>query len=502
MTKTNMPNFTKSLISLALLNPRLFYRAKNPLVFKYFICNILDLNNLKFDGVGTILCSNYTSRASGSITFDTVKIEDFGMQAVVQASEQPSARLMVRIDASCTAGGTTQIMDRWHGERMLDTWRNDAEGKIVMISLHRPATGHGKVQRMACCAGGVWALQNAFQAGFRGAPEWLSHSSHPTILSAIADNTSADIRYVVRNKTLVRVRAGVLKEKKGNEVMYMTLQQPDQAAFSVDQCASALGIDEFSLLSRIQMGEINAVRARSGEIKIPESELERLAPSSLRATPDESGEQQILSDRSLGIESYLGIRSNGVRPWRYRIPGHEGRFSENEIEGFRAGFGAIAKEVETVKGFAKQLQIERQFPQSDEMEIDTPQTGHWEVGEALLNLKRGEILLCRRGDEFAVIERFDQDSPYAQAKGQAQILMQGNDASQLAEEFKSNAQRTLEFIASNATAKAQKIVWGQFYEQKPDEIMAAISERCHQAAVNQETISQKMTQSINRGMRV
>jgi hypothetical protein len=502
MTKINMPNFTKSLISLAFLNPGLFYKAKNPLVFKHFICNTLNLNNLQFDGCGTILCSNYISRASGSITFDTMKIEDFGMQTVVQASEQPSARSMVSIDASCTAGGTTQILDRWHGERMLATWRNDAEGKIVMISLHRPATGHGKIQRMACCAGGVWARQNASQAGFRGAPERPSHASHTTILSAIADNALADICYVAMNKTIVRVRAGVLKEKKGNEVMYMTLQQPDQAAFSVDQCASALGIDEFSLLSRIQMGEINAVRARSGEIKISESELERLTPSSLRATPDESGEQQIFSDRSLGIESYLGLRSNGVRPRRYRIPGREGQFSENEIEGYRAGFGAIAKEVDTVKDFAKQLQIERQFPQSDDLEIDMPRTGHWEVGEALLNLKRGEILLCRRGDEFAVIERFDQDSPYAQAKGQAEILMRGNDANQLADEFKANAQRTLEFMASNATAKAQKIVWGQFYDQKPDEIMAAISERCHQAAANQETNSQKTTQSINRGMRV
>ena len=72
--------------------------------------------------------------------------------------------------------------------------------------------------------------------------------------------------------------------------MYMTLQQPDQAAFSVDKCASALGIDEFSLLSRIQMGDINAVRARSGEIMIPETELERLAPAPLRAPPDESAE--------------------------------------------------------------------------------------------------------------------------------------------------------------------------------------------------------------------
>jgi hypothetical protein len=208
--------------------------------------------------------------------------------------------------------------------------------------------------------------------------------------------------------------------------MYMTQQQADQAAFSVDQCASALGIDEFSLLSRIQMGEINAVRGKSGEIMISESELQRLAPSSLRGPPNESGEQQKFSDQSLGIESYLGLRHNGVRPWRYQVPCHPGRFSENEIEGYRAAFGAIAKEVEAVKELAKQLQIERQFPRSDDLEIDTPQTGRWEVGESLVNLKRGEILLCRRDDEFAVIERFDQDSPYAQAKGQAEILMQGN----------------------------------------------------------------------------
>jgi len=46
--------------------------------------------------------------------------------------------------------------------------------------------------------------------------------------------------------------------------MYMTRQRPDQAAFAVDTCASALGVDEFILLSRIQLGEINAVRASLG----------------------------------------------------------------------------------------------------------------------------------------------------------------------------------------------------------------------------------------------
>ena len=59
--------------------------------------------------------------------------------------------------------------------------------------------------------------------------------------------------------------------------MEVTIERPEQAAVPIDRSGVALGLDEFSLLSRIQAGEINAVRARLGEMMIPESELERLA---------------------------------------------------------------------------------------------------------------------------------------------------------------------------------------------------------------------------------
>jgi hypothetical protein len=68
------------------------------------------------------------------------------------------------------------------------TSRNDAKRKIVMISLHRPATGHGKVQRMPCCAGGGRAGRNASQAAFHAAPERPRRASHPINLPAIAVN--------------------------------------------------------------------------------------------------------------------------------------------------------------------------------------------------------------------------------------------------------------------------------------------------------------------------
>ncbi|HRT56875.1 MAG TPA: hypothetical protein P5038_09635 [Candidatus Paceibacterota bacterium] len=47
----------------------------------------------------------------------------------------------------------------------------------------------------------------------------------------------------------------------------------------------------------------------------------------------------------------------------------------------------------------------------------------------LLNLNPGEILLCQREDRLSVIERFEEDSPYAKANGNtAQILNEVDDA--------------------------------------------------------------------------
>src|ERR1700677_4009715 len=118
--------------------------------------------------------------------------------------------------------------------------------------------------------------------------------------------------------------------------MYMTQEAPNQSALSIDKSAAALGVDEFSLLSRIQAGDIKAVRARSGETMIPDTELERLVPASLRAPSDEFGRESAdLSDRRMGIESRLGLRFRGVEPMRYYVPGREGPFTEREIEGYR-----------------------------------------------------------------------------------------------------------------------------------------------------------------------
>ncbi len=287
--------------------------------------------------------------------------------------------------------------------------------------------------------------------------------------------------------------------------MQVMKETPGQSALTIDKSASLLGLHEFSLMSRIQAGEIKSTRSRSGEMLIPESELERLAPNASTAprVDLETGPVPI-SDEKLGIKKVFGgLRQNGEYSVRFSVPGYEGRFSAGEMEGYRAAFRAIASELESATELRKQLKDASGLSDFAEAEIESPQIGRWEIRAKLLALGKSDILLGQRADgEFAVIERFRPESLYGRLNGSAEILLQGDDPVKLNRDFTANARHTLEFMASNLTAKAQKIVWEQFPDHRPGHVVAAITERCHQAIANEETISQKATHSISRGIGV
>jgi hypothetical protein len=292
--------------------------------------------------------------------------------------------------------------------------------------------------------------------------------------------------------------------KRKEKIMQVTNERSDQEALTVEKSASLLGLHEFSLLSRVQAGEITGVRLRSGEMAVAASELERLArkPMNTLAVPAED-RQPKPSDKQLGIEWSPGLKRNGQSEECYKVPNHVGSFTASEIESYRAAFGAIAGEFKSLTDLKNQLNKSGSTP--SEKEIETPQIGRWLVRSRLLNLGQSDILLCQRADnDFAIVELFLEDSTYARANGGAEILMHGSRNRQLTEDFKANAQLTLEFMASNLTAKAQKIVWEQFPDDRPGHIVAAISERCRQAVANEETISQnqKKAHSVSRGVSI
>jgi len=284
-------------------------------------------------------------------------------------------------------------------------------------------------------------------------------------------------------------------------------------ALTISKSASALGLHEFSLLSRIQAGDIIAARLWSGEITIPISELERLSKLSiysLAILPDKP--ESVLPDARLGIkrEPYSGLRRAGEYQ-EHQVPGGGfGRFTDSEMKGYRAAFSVIANEFESLGALRKQLEKPTTVVASPETEICTSQLGVWQVRSTLLNLGPSDVLLCQRQNDFAVIERFRANVPYAKANGIAEILLERSDPRELAAAFNANARHTLEFMASNEVATAQRVIWGQFHEHRPARLIEAISERCRLAVSDEETISQTQTvthtnsnkQGHNRGMSI
>lgn len=261
-------------------------------------------------------------------------------------------------------------------------------------------------------------------------------------------------------------------------------------ALTIDKCASALGVAEFSLLSRIQSGDITAARLHSGEMAIPVSEVERLSRSSINSLSIEEDTEKP-SESILGIKSeWGGLTRKGGERAHFTIADYRMRFTESEINGYRAAFGAIASEYVSLTGLKQQLEKPNHVHASPEKEVCTSEIGVWQVRSTLLNLGQSDILLCQRKNEFAVIERFRDDSLFAKANGNAQILLDGGDPMRLANEFRENAQLTLEFMASNMVAKAQKIVWQQNLEDREEKLVEAISQRCRLVVAPGEAISE------------
>jgi len=312
---------------------------------------------------------------------------------------------------------------------------------------------------------------------------------------------------------LVLAKLGLKNQRK---IMQIKNDVSESDALTIGKSASALGIHEFSLLSRIQAGDVAAARLSSGEMAVPVSELERLSKLSiysLAIPPDKP--EAVLPDARLGIKRESlggGLMRDGERQ-EFNVPGSDfRRFTDSEMKGYRAAFSAIAPEFESLGVLKKQLENPATVKPSPEKEICTSKLGVWQVRSTLLNLGPSDILLCQKQNDFAVIEKFRDHVPYAKANGSAEILLERNDPLQAAAAFNENAKHTLEFMASNQVATAQRVVWGQFqgHEHRPARLVEAISERCRLAVSDEKMISQTPAvdnsnsnkQGRNRGMSI
>jgi len=187
------------------------------------------------------------------------------------------------------------------------------------------------------------------------------------------------------------------------------------------------------------------------------------------------------------------LKRNG-EPCQHTVPGFSGKLTRAEMDAYNEAFETIQEEfdaLQRIKDSLKELignPVVFTIPDGrllDE-EIETPHVQEgpalWQVRSRLLKLNHSEVLLCERltheGKEFAVIDRFNSDSPYGRSNGPAHVHLTGNDPVLLLQDYAANAEHTLRFMASNMVATAQKVIWERYASQRPDRVVRAISERC------------------------
>lgn len=86
----------------------------------------------------------------------------------------------------------------------------------------------------------------------------------------------------------------------------------------------------------------------------------------------------------------------------------------------------------------------------------------WTVRSHLARLDKSDILLCENRAEgearFAIVERFPEESAYAQANHSCEVLLTGNDPRALLQQYVHNERQTLRLSATDIVATAGEIM--------------------------------------------
>ena len=207
------------------------------------------------------------------------------------------------------------------------------------------------------------------------------------------------------------------------------------------------------------------------------------------------------------------VTRNG-QPAEHTVPGFAGRLTRGELDAYNSAFKAIRSDFAELEKLQKQVnhlaRIRWDHPANLRKfaTLETADGTCWDAYGVLLKSSNTEVLVCRKAGEteWAAIQRFPADAPYARVHGKTEVLLTGNDARTVTTDYASEAQHTSRFMASNLMARAQKVAWEQFPDHNPKRVVHALSERCYEALGVKEVVKQaqtlRQTQRQSRGIGV
>ncbi len=203
------------------------------------------------------------------------------------------------------------------------------------------------------------------------------------------------------------------------------------------------------------------------------------------------------------------IKRNG-QPGRHSVPNYSGRLTDDENEAYQTAVAAVQPQLADLSTIGQALRgIETPGTGTgettgDPAEITVGQSDRWQIRRCLVQLNQSEVFLCQKGTEFAVIERFSENSRYAAVNGPAEITLTGNNERQLLQDYVENERQTLQLLATDLTARVRETLAAQHPEQNCKRVVEAITRRCdHEITPNQsqaESTAPALKQT--RGIRV
>jgi hypothetical protein len=177
------------------------------------------------------------------------------------------------------------------------------------------------------------------------------------------------------------------------------------------------------------------------------------------------------------------IKRNG-QPARHTVPHYSGRLTDAENEAYQTAVAAVQSELADLTTVGQALRgvenpgLGTAGASGDPTEIVVGSSDPWQVRKCLVELNQSEVFLCQKGTEFAVIERFSENSRYAMANGPAEIMLTGNNERQVLQDYAQNERQTLQLLATDLTAKVRETLAAQHPDLNCRRVVEAVTRRC------------------------
>jgi hypothetical protein len=177
------------------------------------------------------------------------------------------------------------------------------------------------------------------------------------------------------------------------------------------------------------------------------------------------------------------IKRNG-QPARHTVPHYSGRLTDAENEAYQTAVASVQSELADLTTVGQALRgvenpgLGTAGASGDPTEIVVGSSDPWQVRNCLVELNQSEVFLCQKGTEFAVIERFSENSRYAMANGPAEIMLTGNNERQVLQDYAQNERQTLQLLATDLTAKVRETLAAQHPDLNCRRVVEAVTRRC------------------------